>query len=293
MNIEGLREVIKHEFLTYNSNENKRLHHFRIVFEPYIYNILIKRYSNYLDDFWKNYFPPKRSDKAFVIIERRCHPNYWFILRNIAWANPDMSVYIICSDQNESFIKTLLGDKVEHFNILPLFKGSPDRDEAIKEYNMLLTDYTFYEKINAKYMLTIQMDVFIRKKLTDDIFTGDYWGAPWAWKQELPGGGGATIRNISKMIELCKYSNKYEKIDGVIGQGQGQGEDSWISDKIMSLGWTFPDIEIRKRSIMESIPTPDPFIIHQFWTFFSTFSHHFDSDVFYNFLNHMLTFYII
>ncbi len=294
MDVNALKEVIVQEFVNWEPTTNnvndidfykKRLHHFRTVFEPYIYNILIKKYSGCLDDFWKDYLPPLVSDKAFVIIERRCHPNYWFILRNIAWANPNMSVYIICSEENEMFIRTLLGNKVSNFNILPLFKGSPDRTTAIKDYNNLLTDYRFYEKINDKYILTIHMDVFFRKKISDDIFIGDYWGAPWGWNQIMPGGSGATIRCVQKMIELCKlYRPSPElKSDNI------DGEDAWFSEKIIELGWMYPDIDFRKKTIMESIPVTDPYIVHQFWTYFDTFKTVFYSDVFQNFLDFMLT----
>ncbi len=317
MDIESFNQVIIQEFLNWQPNESnindtdfykKRLHHFRTIFEPYVYHILIKKYGDLLDKKWQDYIPPLESDKAFVIIERRCHHNYWFILRNIAWANPNMSVYIICSDENELFIRSLLGSKASNFHILPLFKGSPNRATAIKDYNNLLTDYTFYEKINAKYILTIQMDVFIRKKITDDLFIGDYWGAPWAWTQIMPGGSGATIRNVQKMIELCKLyrpnrglkqSNPSGKAQLTFGKAQltfgkaqltfGKeeeihGEDAWFSSKIIELGWKYPDIDFRKRTIMESIPTADPCIVHQFWTYFEVFKNHFHTELFHNFL---------
>lgn len=295
MNIDGLREVIIKEFnkwdelhkLSQDDSEffNKRLHSFRMEFEPYIYNILINRYAGFLEEHWQNYYPPKQSDNAFVVIERRCHPNYWFVLRNIAWANPNMSVYIICSDENEQFIKALLGDKVSYFHILPLFKGSPNREKAIAEYNNLLTDYHFYEHFSAKYILTIQMDVFIRKKLTNDIFIGDYWGAPWGWKPMLPGGSGSTIRNVKRLQELCKINRPNPLHDNGVN-----AEDAWFSEKIVESNWNYPDINFRKSTIMESIPTSDPYIIHQFWTYFDSFRPKMYSDLFTNFLNHILTF---
>ncbi len=295
MDISSFREVIIQEFMKWekegvNDTESykKRLHHFRTVFEQYVFNILIKRYSEYLADFWKEYIPHKQADNAFVIIERRCHPNFWFVLRNIAWANPNMSVYIICSEENEMFIRSLLGNKVSQFNILTLFNGSPDREQAIREYNNLLTDYRFYEQIKAKYMLTIQMDVFIRRKLTDDIFIGDYWGAPWGWKEIMPGGGGATIRHVQRLYDLCKkYRPTPLDNDNYIGS-----EDSWISDKIIELGWNYPDIEFRKKAIMESIPTANPYIVHQFWTFFDSFKFNLHSEVFAKYLHCILTFVI-
>jgi hypothetical protein len=185
------------------------------------------------------------------------------------------------------FIRSLLGDKASNFHILPLFTGSPDRITAVRDYNNLLTDYRFYEKINAKYILTIQMDLFIRKKLTDDLFIGDYWGAPWAWTQIMPGGSGSTIRCVERMIELCKLYRPSPKLTDVIN-----GEDVWFSNKIIELGWKYPDIEFRKKTILESIPTADPYIVHQFWTYFDAFKFNLHSEVFQKYLQCILSIHI-
>ena len=120
---------------------NDRCHILRYILEPYIYNFLLITYGPALDRFWQTYIPPKKADNAFVIVERRPHPNFWYILRNIAWAGPQMSVYIFCSDENIDFIRTLLGDKAQHFNIIQFFKGNIPREQAIQDYNNFYTDY--------------------------------------------------------------------------------------------------------------------------------------------------------
>ena len=238
--------------------QQDRLHAFRTELEPYIYHYLIEQYGLRLNAVWENYAPPLKSDKAYVLVERRAHPNYPFLLKMMAWAAPHLSVYLVCSDENLEFIKAILGDKIEHFNIIVAYSGEVDRDQGRAEYNQLLTDASFYEQIDAEYMVTMQMDVFLRRKLTDELFCGDYWGAPWGWRQESAGGGGATIRRVQKMIEICK-ANPFAPCN--------ECEDSWIADQIQD----FPPLEFRYAHIMESIPTEDPIIVHQFWTFLDNY----------------------
>jgi hypothetical protein len=241
--------------------QQDRLHAFRTELEPYIYHYLIEQYGLRLNAVWESYVPPLKSDKAYVLVERRAHPNYPFLLKMMAWAAPHLSVYLVCSDENLEFIKEILGDKIEHFNIIVAYSGEVDRDQGRTEYNELMTDASFYEQIDAEYMLTMQMDVFLRRKLTDDLFCGDYWGAPWSWCAHRAGGGGATIRHVQKMIEVCK-ENRSDPLVPCI-----DCEDSWMSDRIQD----FPSLDFRRAHIMESMPAEDPVIVHQFWTFLDNY----------------------
>jgi hypothetical protein len=227
--------------------------------EPYIYNYLNQKFYTKLQSHWETYMPPLQSKQAYVIVERRCHPNFDFVLKNIAWANPNMSIYIFCSDYNEKFVYSLLGDKVKNVNIILAFSGE-GTNIGVKDYNKLLCSKEFYERFHpyTEYILTIQMDVFIRRKF-NDIFVGDYWGAPWQWKEEAAGGGGATVRKVSTMLDICKNNINDE----------GYPEDSWFSEKVAEMGCYLPDIEFRTR-IMESLFVEDPIIVHQFWTFISS-----------------------
>ena len=239
---------------------DKRCHILRYILEPYVYNYLLVTYGPALDKFWQTYTPPKKADNAFVIVERRPHPNFWYILRNIAWAAPQMSVYIFCSDENEDFIRTLLGNKAEHYNIVRAFQGNPPREKAIQDYNNFYTDYRNYEMMDAKYIMTVQMDIFVRRKLDMNMFMTDYYGNPWAWKQEDPGGGGATVRRVAKMIEICRRWRPDPSIDCPIS------EDGWINEKIIECG-TWPHVGIRGTVFMETLLQNNPYVVHQTWSF--------------------------
>jgi len=240
---------------------NERLDVYRNVLEPYFYSYLVEQYGTILQHHWNSYVPPLEADYAYVIVERRAHPNFRFILHNIAWAAPHMSVYIFCSDENRSFIDALLGDKAAFFHIIEIFKGDVSREEGKKGYNHVMTDYHFYESIHAKYILTIQMDNIIRHKIPASMFVGEYWGNPWAWKCDAAGGGGATVRRVDAMIELCRTHRPDPSLD------IPSLEDAWISERTPS----FPSLEFRNSHIMESIPSTNPIILHQFWTFMDTY----------------------
>ena len=260
--MEQIYEVAKLEYANRLPDMMPRLDRYRIVLEPYIYHYLIQQSLPTLNRFWETYLPPKKANEAFVIVERRPHPNFEFILKNIAWAGPTMSVYIFCSDANRKFIEAILGDKAPHFNITEVFVGQGTRERGKIEYNNFLTNAESYRQIDAEYMMTVQMDNFFRRKLPlSAVFLGDYWGNPWAWKADAPGGGGATVRRVQTMIEICEKFRPSPQPDLT------DNEDSWICDHLLKIEGDYPPLPLRRQVIMESIPVKNPFILHQFWTF--------------------------
>ena len=256
-------------------NSPKMLSNLRNKLEPFVFNALEEGYGHELNEFWKTYIPPKKAKRAYMITEGRIHPNMWFVLRNIAWAGPDMAVYIFCSDQNYDYIMDLLGDKAPHFNVIVAFKGDPPKEQAMQDYNNFLTSYTTYQLIEADYVTTIQMDVYLRKHLDDCLFSSDYMACRWAWKSHEPGGA-ASIRKISKMIELCQKGRPDLTVDCIIP------EDEFINRLIMSTDCQQTPFMENVQNLMESIQTLtqpsfkqiflDPYIVHQAWTFSYTFS---------------------
>jgi hypothetical protein len=298
MNLEALIFLIKYEYLKSCNNLDKfkdkskeerdkeqrtKLRNYRLLFEPYIFNYLLLKYGNFLDNFWKDYLPPKKADKAFVIVERRCHPNFWFVLRNIAWARPDMSVYIFCSKDNINYIIGLLGDKINNFNIILAFKDDIPEDKAMPEYNYLLANHRFYEVIEAEWILNVQMDVFLRRKIPDSIFIGTYWGYPFGWRPEYAGGGGTSIRNVKKIHEICKADRSNTQIeDGFI-------EDVYFCEKMLELNEFIPSFEFRREYLMENVPSNNPYVVHQFWTYIDSYANILDTPEFAMYLNKLLS----
>jgi hypothetical protein len=272
-----------------NSSENEieilkkqRLRNLRVALEPFVFNQLNETYGHKLSEFWQTYLPPLRAKQTFVIIERRSHPNFWFVLRNLAWSGPSLSVVIFCSDENIAFIRGLLGDKASAFYLIPFFKKESPSDDpssrrAIEEYNDLLTNYLVYQKIyeltGAEYMITVQMDNYFRKKLVPELFIDDYYGAPWGWNHETPGGSGVTFRRINLMIDICK---KYRPDLSILIKEEG--EDCWWNKVLVEEKAIIPHFRHRWRVIIESahicvveegekVSYYDHFIVHQAWTY--------------------------
>jgi len=239
---------------------------FRNQIEPYVFNYLNHTHGYKLDEFWKTHQFSKKYKYAFVIVERRVHPNWWFILRNILWAAPHFSLYIFCSDMNYDFITTLLGDKVENVHIHKWFKGIADKEKGYMESNVTFKLAGFYKLIDADYCITVQMDSYFLQKIPDWIFTGAYYGAPWGWNPSMAGNGGLSVRNIKNMIEMCE--KEIEKVNN-----NNDGEDKFFSEAIEKYNYNFPPYEFRVKVLQENFPIDSiPIGIHQFWTFINNFN---------------------
>ena len=267
----GMWHITQNEL---REKSTKMLSNLRNKLEPFVFNALEEGYGNKLTAFWKTYTPPKKAKRAYMLVEGRIHPNMWFVLRNMAWAGPDMSVYIFCSDQNYDYIMGLLGDKALHFNVIVAFKGDPPKEQAWQEFVNLYTSYKTWEMIDAEYALLIQMDVFLRKRLDDCLFKYDWYACRWAWKIQEPGGG-ISICRVQKMISILKEHRPNVDVDCPISS------DEFIN-RIIQVNGTYPPLMENIQNLMESMHAitgdgykqllVDPYAVHQPWTFSYTFN---------------------
>lgn len=238
---------------------------YRNQLEPYVFNYLNHTYGHTLDTLWKNHQFPKKNKYAFVIVERRAHPNWWFVLRNIAWAAPHFSLYIFCSDLNYDFVKSILGDKMENVHIHQIFKGLADREKGFNEYNIVFKTPKFYQMIDAEYFINFQLDSYFIQKIPDWIFTGTYYGSPWGWNPTYAGNGGLAVRNTQKLIELCEKEIK-NALNTI-------GEDWYLSEAIKKRDIELPSLDFRMKVFQENFPTNfTPIATHQFWTYLNNYN---------------------
>ena len=142
--------------------------------------------------------------------------------------------------------------------LLPLWKGSPGRDDARLEYNSLLKSARFYEEFAAEYLCIFQTDCYFRKQIPDAIFNYDYIAAPFEW-DETSAGGGLSFRKRDSMIDICR--NFKQNIES---------EDCYICEGIKMLGYKMPYFLEGISFIAESCIYEDPIGVHQWWTFFNT-----------------------
>ena len=255
---EHIFDEMADEINMYEKEPQKYLAIWRTRYEPFVYDILKQRYGPALDEFWKGYEPPLVSDRAFVIVERRCHPNLWFILRNAAYFGRGWSIYLFCSKQNAAYCAAILGDKLPFVHLNILFNEIVDGPTGVREYNELLKQESFWERIRAEHLCVLEMDCYLRKPIPEELLKYDYVGTPWGWALQTPGGSGLTLRRRTAMLNVCKEGDHSIPMqDHFAGEGMFQLGYSWLRAR--------PD---GVKTFVESYYTDDPVGVHQWWTFF-------------------------
>ncbi len=261
MNSEALLhsfDDMEHEIPLYEKEPEKWLRIWRNRYDPLVYQYLVSRYGPMLDASWRVNTPLLKSDKAFVIVERRCHPNLWFILRNIAYYGRDWSIYLFCSQQNVEYCRAVLGPNAVNVNLIVQFENYADGETGLREYNELLKQRSFWEQIDAEVICTIEMDCYLRKPIPEDILKYDYVGTPWGWALQTPGGSGLTIRRKKAMLHCCDEGDQKVPM-----------QDHFAGEAMFQLGYEC--MRTRPEGIatfVESYYTDDPVGFHQWWTFF-------------------------
>jgi hypothetical protein len=260
--IEYIFSEIKHDIDIYNKNTKKEIWvkliaSWRNKYEIFIYDILKQRYGAILDAFWKTYEIPLISDRAFVIVERRCHPNLWFILRNIAYFGRGWTIYLFCSKQNYEYCVAILGKNYKNVHLIVYYNEIADMITAIDDYNTTLKSKSFWEQIESETICVFQMDCYLRKHIPEELLEYDYVASPWIWDTKLPGGGGLSLRKRSVMIDICDKKEQSHV-----------AEDDFVSRGVCELGYNFLHSSESKKYFVESCFTEDPVGVHQWWTFY-------------------------
>lgn len=272
--MQQLFDEIPYELEFYKQDQNKWLRIWRNRYETHVFDILKKRYGNELEEFWDTHSPPKVSNKAFVIVERRCHPNLEFLLHNMFYFGKGWSIYLFCSKQNLEFCKKICGQNKEFVNIIPIFKEIASGEEGVREYNKLLQEYSFWEQIQAEHICILETDSYLRKPIPEELLEYDYVGTPWGWDLKSPGGSGLTLRRRSTMLQICNACKKKEMQDSFVAQGIQELGLTWLPAKPYGI-YTF----------VESYFTEDPVGVHQWWTFvFNRFLYNQSLDFVWNYL---------
>lgn len=253
--VDNMFDEMCFEFDAYKEKSKEYLAIWRNRYEVHVFDILKQRYGAKLNEFWKGYDVPIKSDKAFILVERRCHPNLWFILRNIAFFGQGWSIYLFCSKQNIQYCKKIIGDKNIH--LIPIFNEIAEPQKGIIEYNELLKKKSFWEQIDAEHLCMFEMDCYLRRSIPVDLLEYDYVGTPWGWDLKSSGGSGLTLRKKTVMLDIC------DKIEpGTLMQ------DCYAAKGICELGYNFLHSIEGVNVFVESYLTDDPVGVHQWWTFF-------------------------
>lgn len=176
------------------------------------------------DDKYKKWKLPYNGQKlSVVIIEPRIHENLKGVLHQMAkiYGNTNVSLYIFHGNKNTKFIYNI----INKWNNVLLLNLEID-NLTMNEYNLLLTNYKFWNLFKSEFVLIFQVDSIILKKIPEHFFNYHYIGAPWInndfiknniyfKNRKKVGNGGFSLRNVKVMMEICKkykYNNDNEDI---------------------------------------------------------------------------------
>ncbi len=238
------------------SNEADFNHAVRTQLEPHVFQYLQFKYGNTLQERWNTYTIPKESDKALIIVERRCHPNLLFVLQNAVYFARGYALHIFCSAANVEYIRYLLGPQRDNVHLHIQFQGIGSPAQGYKEYNELLKTLAFWEQFQEEHLITLETDCYFLAPLPDDVYMYDYVASRWTWLPNDPGGGGLSYRKRSMMVDICK---RYKE--------SPPAQDAFASEGIKALGYTYPDEEQAKRFFTEAYYSLQAIGTHQWWTY--------------------------
>lgn len=225
------------------------LHRCRIELEPFVYSYLKDVYGEALSKAWDSCTIPLISKKAILLVERRCHPNLEFTIKNAVYFAKGYSLHIVCSDANLAFVKEVCGTQLPNIHIHPAFKDIGTVESGKKEYNELLKTHGFWSNFQEEYFLCIETDAYLMRPIPSVVYHYKYVASKWPWATGQ--GGGISHRQRSFMLEVCRLQNKAEM------------QDTFAAEGLVALGhpWLEKDI------FCESTCEEGVIGTHQWWTF--------------------------
>jgi hypothetical protein len=168
--------------------------------------------NNYYNNYSKHiYFTEVLPYFTAIIIEPREHKALSLVLNNfIKNLDKNWTFYIYHGINNEEFINNIIDNElIEYKNKITLINLNVE-NVSFEDYNKLLYNNNFYDKINTEMFLIFQTDSLISKqysKLIYNFIEYDYVGAPWT--NGMVGNGGLSFRKTNKMKEILNNTSYY------------------------------------------------------------------------------------
>jgi hypothetical protein len=209
--------IISDECFLFDKNYYNNLKN--ILYNDKNLKILINNlYNNYYNNYSKHiYFTEVLPYFTAIIIEPRKHKALSLVLNNfIKNLDKNWTFYIYHGINNKKIIKNIIKKELNDYkNKITLINLNVD-NISFDDYNKILYDNTFYDKINTEMFLIFQTDSLISKqysKLIYNFIEYDYVGAPW--KNGMVGNGGLSFRKTKKMKTILNNTSYYYIKDNV------------------------------------------------------------------------------
>lgn len=215
----------------------------------------------------KTPFFPKISEKSSILIDNRKNEIIEFLLKiNIVKLGPEFSHFVVCFDENYTYIKNIVNKISNNINLVYIKNYSI---KSINDYNRLLVKKHFWERFNTKKVLLYQIDSYLfNTENLEYYWKYNYLGAVWPHcpMKLYVGNGGFSIRSIDLMLKVCDYL-LLEKNKKIIRNIESINEDIAVGIYLKENNMT-PDIESCLHFSIENIcPQKEHKCIggHQFW----------------------------
>lgn len=253
------------------SSSEDILHKYHFHYQKKIFDYLRAKYLADLRAWWATYTLPIATDRYIFFYEPRCHENLEFLIYNLTYFARGWGLIIYCSKENYDYITDILKHNKLRA-LLFIVRDNQGGPEARNDYNALLMSAEFWNSIPCKYILTGEMDTYLRKALPDDVVNYDYVCAKWPWHPDSPGGSGLSIRRVEAMKQICC---EFPTLSTEIPH-----QDVWVSTGCSRLKLTY-----NNRYFVEADHhNKDPVGFHNWWTFFDPPKAYIFSDTFEHYL---------
>lgn len=197
---------------------------------------------------------------AILMPEPRAHPWMRPVLHaaaHVYGGDPDVALIILHGTTNEGFVRDIVADwqGVRLVNLGVANMSIPD-------YNERFTTPATYRDLHADFVLILQTDALLRKRVPEELFAFDYVGAPWRHtpcaapnQANHVGNGGFSLRRCEAMAAICEAA----------GPVRYHPEDVFFAERVPME--RLPPTEVAAGFSVEHIRHPDPVGHHQAYHF--------------------------
>jgi len=199
----------------------------------------------------------KDSNLSLCIIEPRAHPNLGPVLWQAAAVYPnDVSLHVFHGSSNGEFVR----------DVCSAFENVYFHDLGIENlttqaYSNILTSHQFWLNFTSEFVLILQTDSLLLRRIEDRFFEYDYVGAPWTGivlknvpREFQVGNGGFSLRRTAFMLECTRRSLR------------AHPEDTYFSALAYRKG-KLPPVSIAQEFSVEEMYFPTPIGLHQAYRF--------------------------
>ncbi|KAL9031621.1 MAG: hypothetical protein Q9196_000378 [Gyalolechia fulgens] len=207
--------------------------------------------------------PPRyNGTKIALLIEERPIKHLTALLLHMLYVvPPEWQLVYLGSTESLSLVQKSPGIQHQQTDGKLQLRVAPRNTSyaAQEQRNRLLTDVAFYQEYlpAAEWLLMYHADSILCANAPTDLndwLKYDWIGTPWYNHGQWRGGGGLSLRRVSRIQQVLKFQTRQDDVEP---------EDKWLADRIKVLpGVKLPKAEAEKRFAVEGIWDEKPLGIH-------------------------------